>query len=56
MTEQAPLDLTTLAERAYFRLRHDVETGVLRPGQRLDELHSQRRDSRPLSRRSKEDR
>ncbi|HTT91792.1 MAG TPA: GntR family transcriptional regulator [Acidimicrobiales bacterium] len=37
MTEQAQLDRTTLAERAYFRLRHDVETGVLRPGQSLDE-------------------
>jgi DNA-binding GntR family transcriptional regulator len=37
MTEQGPLDRTTLTERAYFRLRHDVERGALRPGQRLDE-------------------
>ena len=37
MSEEGPLDRRTLTERAYLRLRHDVETGVLPPGQRLDE-------------------
>jgi DNA-binding GntR family transcriptional regulator len=37
MSQEGPLDRRTLTERAYLRLRHDVETGVLPPGQRLDE-------------------
>lgn len=37
MMQQGPLDRTTLTERAYLRLRHDLEAGILAPGQRLDE-------------------
>lgn len=37
MTEQGPLDRKTLAERAYLRLRYEIETGVIASGQRLDE-------------------
>jgi DNA-binding GntR family transcriptional regulator len=37
MREDGTLDRRTLMERAYLRLRHEVEVGLLVPGQRLDE-------------------
>ena len=37
LAEDGPLDRRTLTERAYVRLRHEIETGLLAPAQRLDE-------------------
>lgn len=37
MMDDGPLERRTLTERAYLRLRHEVEAGLLTAGQRLDE-------------------
>lgn len=37
MSEDEPIERQTLAARTYARLRHEIESGVLNPGQRLDE-------------------